>query len=41
MGGGGAIKVEKRVAAAFGEQEPSRFWWHLRVAEIFITGKGA
>lgn len=32
------VKGDERGAAAFGEQEPSRFW---RVVEIFITGKGA
>lgn len=35
------IKVEERGTAAFGEREPSRFWWNWRVVEIFITNKEA
>lgn len=35
------IKVEERGTAAFGEREPSGFWWNWRVVEIFITDKEA
>lgn len=35
------FNVEAAGAAAFGEQEPSRFGWNWREFEIRITGKGA